>query len=82
VSWYEQLHALHGDDHRYKGASGLTWAQIAEALKIRESTLYGWLDGSRRPSAMAQEMIQKLYEKMGPTGKEGNRRPRGAEGKA
>jgi len=81
MSWYEQLHALHGDDHRRKRASGMTWSSIAAELGVPERTLYDWAAG-KPPSAAARAAIRKLYEeKVGPTGKEGNRRPRGAEGK-
>jgi len=66
TEWSAQLHALHLGDHRLKNISGLSWAAIAGKLGVAESTLYGWLNGRRKPSPAMKRLIDMIYKELKP----------------
>ena len=64
--WYSQLQKLHPIDHRLKDSPGLSWATIAGKLGVAESTLYGWLNGRRKPSPAMKRLIDMIYRELRP----------------
>jgi len=66
TEWSAQLHALHLGDHRLKDAPGLPWVAIAERLGVAESTLYGWLNGRRKPSPAMKRLIDMIHRELRP----------------
>jgi len=62
--WKWQLEYIRGDDQRYLDAGpGMTFPQIARALRVQPSTVEQWAYGYRKPRAMAQAAIAALYRR-------------------